>query len=69
MLSIGIIVKNFSLPDSQGDLRQLSEFYGKPLVLYFYPKDDTPGCTKQACAFRDQYDEFIKKGIQVIGKS
>ena len=69
MLSVGTVVKNFSLPDSQGDLRQLSEYYGKPLVLYFYPKDDTPGCTKQACVFRDQYDEFIEKGIQVIGIS
>lgn len=66
---MGTIVKDFSLPDSEGDIRKLSEFYGKPVVLYFYPKDDTPGCTTQACTFRDQYEEFTSKNIQVIGIS
>lgn len=69
MLEVGTIVKDFSLPDSEGDIRKLSEFYGKPVVLYFYPKDDTPGCTTQACTFRDQYDDFTSKNIQVIGIS
>jgi peroxiredoxin Q/BCP len=69
MLEVGTIVKDFSLPDSEGDIRKLSEFYGKPVVLYFYPKDDTPGCTTQACTFRDQYEEFTSKNIQVIGIS
>lgn len=69
MLEVGTIVKDFSLPDSEGNIRKLSEFYGKPVVLYFYPKDDTPGCTTQACTFRDQYEEFTSKNIQVIGIS
>lgn len=69
MLEVGTIVKDFSLPDSEGDIRKLSEFYGKPVVLYFYPKDDTPGCTTQACTFRDQYEDFTSKNIQVIGIS
>ncbi len=69
MLEVGTIVKDFSLPDSEGNIRKLSEFYGKPVVLYFYPKDDTPGCTTQACTFRDQYEDFTSKNIQVIGIS
>lgn len=69
MLEVGTIVKDFSLPDSEGKIRKLSEFYGKPLVLYFYPKDDTPGCTTQACTFRDLYEDFTSRNIQVIGIS
>ena len=69
MLEVGTLVKNFSLKDSEGQVRSLSEFYGKPVVLYFYPKDDTPGCTKQACAFRDLYEDFTSKDITIIGIS
>ncbi len=69
MLEVGTIVNDFSLLDSEGNTRKLSEFYGKPLVIYFYPKDDTPGCTTQACTFRDQYEDFTSKNIQVIGIS
>ena len=69
MLEVGTLVNNFSLKDSEGILRSLSEFYGQPLVLYFYPKDDTPGCTTQACTFRDLYEDFTSKNIKVIGIS
>lgn len=69
MLEVGIIVQDFSMPDSEGNIRKLSEFYGKSVVLYFYPKDDTPGCTTQACTYRDQYEDFTSKNIQVIGIS
>lgn len=69
MLEVGTIVKDFSLPDSEGNIKKLSDFYGKPVVLYFYPKDDTPGCTTQACTFRDSYEDFTSKNIQVIGIS
>lgn len=60
---------HFSLSDETGTLRSLTEFLGKPIVLYFYPKDDTPGCTAQGCSLRDSYDEFKKNGIVVIGVS
>ena len=59
----------FSLPDQNGTLRTLSDFAGSWLVLYFYPKDDTPVCTKEACSFRDNTAEFQKRGIQVVGVS
>ena len=68
-MKVGTLVPEFSLLDDEGQLRYLSEFYGKPLVIYFYPKDDTPGCTKQACLFRDLYEDFRKKDITVIGIS
>lgn len=66
---IGQKAPDFTLPDENGDMRSLSEFRGKKVVLYFYPKDDTPGCTKEACSFRDNYDLFAKNGIVVIGIS
>ncbi len=59
----------FTLPDETGAMHQLSDFQGKPVVLYFYPKDDTPGCTTEACGFRDQYKEYSDAGILVIGVS
>ncbi len=59
----------FTLPDESGAVHQLSDFLGKPVVLYFYPKDDTPGCTTEACGFRDQYKEYSDAGILVIGVS
>lgn len=69
MYAVGTKVPEFSLLDDKGNLRHLNEFFGKPLVIYFYPKDDTPGCTKQACAFRDMYDDFLLKDVTVIGVS
>lgn len=59
----------FSLEDQDGKITRLSDFSGQPLVLYFYPKDDTPGCTTEACNFRDDYSEFVDKGVQIIGIS
>ncbi|MCC6847061.1 MAG: peroxiredoxin [Deltaproteobacteria bacterium] len=61
---------DFALPDAAGNTIKLSDFRGKKaVVLYFYPKDDTPGCTKEACAFRDQYEDFKEAGAEVIGVS
>lgn len=60
---------SFTLPDDEGKLHSLSEYRGKWVVLYFYPKDDTPGCTVEACAMRDARDELMALGAQVIGVS
>lgn len=60
---------DFALRDAAGNVVKLSQFQGKPVVLYFYPKDDTPGCTLEACAFRDQYEDFVDAGATVIGVS
>jgi peroxiredoxin Q/BCP len=68
-MKTGMIAHDFSLLDSEGKIQTLSSFYGKPVVLYFYPKDNTPGCTKQACGFRDRFDIFNELGITVIGIS
>lgn len=59
----------FSLPDQKGKMHSLSGYRGKWILLYFYPKDDTPGCTKEACAIRDNYPQFKKLKIQVFGVS
>jgi thioredoxin-dependent peroxiredoxin len=59
----------FSLPDSNGNLVSLSNFINKKIVLYFYPKDDTPGCNMEACSFRDVYDDILETGAVVIGVS
>ena len=59
----------FSVPDQSGARRTLKEFAGRPLVLYFYPKDDTPGCTVEACSFRDAWARFRKTGADVLGVS
>lgn len=59
----------FTLPDATGTLRSLADYRGKWVILYFYPKDDTPGCTKEACAFRDAYHEWEKWGAVIIGIS
>ena len=69
MLSIGQKAIDFELPNENNDIISLSSFLGKKVVLYFYPKDNTPGCTKQACAFKSAYDEFKKDNIVVIGIS
>ena len=69
MLEIGMKAPEFNLPDKNGKLVSLSSFRGKKVVLYFYPKDNTPGCTRQACAFAGAYKRFIEKGVEVIGVS
>ena len=69
MLEIGSKAPNFTLSDKNGTPVSLSDFLGQKVVLYFYPKDNTPGCTRQACAFAGAYDEFLSKGVQVIGIS
>lgn len=60
---------DFSLPDETGALRSLSDFRGKPVILYFYPKDDTPGCTLEACNFRDDYSAYERAGVVILGVS
>ena len=69
MLSIGQKAIDFELPNENNEMISLSSFLGKKVVLYFYPKDNTPGCTKQACAFKSAYDDFRKEDIIVIGIS
>lgn len=65
----GDMAPAFTLPDKDGKMVSLSDFAGKKVVLYFYPKDNTPGCSRQACAFAKNHDEFSKRGIVVIGIS
>ena len=69
MLEIGMKAPLFTLKDKDGNEVSLSDFLGKKVVLYFYPKDNTPGCTRQACAFAESYNEFKTKNIEVIGIS
>ena len=69
MLKIGDLAPDFTLGDKNGNQVSLSDFRGKKVVLYFYPKDNTPGCTRQACAFASAYDEFKTKNVEVIGIS
>lgn len=69
MLTVGQAAKDFTLLDKDGKAVSLSAFHGQKVVLYFYPKDDTPGCIKQACAFRDVYAEFVTNKVVVIGIS
>jgi peroxiredoxin Q/BCP len=69
-VGVGDTAPDFSLPDRSGRMVRLGDYRGKrAVVLYFYPKDDTPGCTKEACAFRDQYQDFTDAGAEVIGVS
>ena len=69
MLEVGMKAPDFTLPDKDGKLVSLSGFRGKRVVLYFYPRDNTPGCTRQACAFAGAYKGFSDKGVEVIGIS
>lgn len=69
MIQIGQKAPDFILPNKDGQMVSLSDFLGKKVVLYFYSRDNTPGCTKQACAFASLYDGFKAKNIQVIGIS
>lgn len=69
-IEAGAKAPDFALPDAAGNTVRLSDYRGKKaVVLYFYPKDDTPGCTKEACTFRDQYEDFTSAGAEVIGVS
>ena len=68
-MEINMKAPNFTLCDQNGNSVSLTDFLGKKVVLYFYPKDNTPGCTRQACAFAAAYEEFKNKNIQVIGIS
>jgi len=70
MVNVGDKAPDFTLPSQMGDDVTLSEFFGKKnIVLYFYPKDETPGCTREACRFRDSYEELTKLGAEVLGVS
>jgi peroxiredoxin Q/BCP len=69
MPEAGDVAPDFSLPDAQGRPHRLSDFRGKRVVLYFYPKDLTPGCTQQACGFRDHFATYTEEDIEIIGVS
>jgi peroxiredoxin Q/BCP len=69
MLAEGVIAPNFTAKNANGETVRLKDLRGRKVVLYFYPKDDTPGCTKEACSFRDAFADFKKRGIEVIGVS
>lgn len=69
MLQVGQKASNFTLQNAKGEAVSLTDFLGQKVVLYFYPRDNTPGCTRQACAFAGAYAEFKKRGVAVIGIS
>jgi len=69
MVDVGQPAPTFALPSSEGDTVSLEGLRGTPVVLYFYPRDDTPGCTRQACAIRDAWEEFQRAGAVVLGVS
>jgi thioredoxin-dependent peroxiredoxin len=68
-IAFGITAPEFELLDDTNTLRRLSDFKGRPVILYFYPADDTPGCTKEACNFRDDYSAYQKSGVIILGVS
>jgi Peroxiredoxin len=69
LLSENSVAPDFSLADETGQVHRLSEYKGKNVLLYFYPKDDTPGCTTEACNFRDDYSAYEKAGVVILGVS
>lgn len=69
MLEVGTKAPDFELPDQNGKLHKLSDYLGKKVILYFYPKDNTPGCTKQACGFSELFPQFSEKGAVILGVS
>ena len=69
MLDVGTQAPDFSLPDQNGNMHSLHDYRGQKVILYFYPKDMTAGCTSQACSFRDRYPQFQEKGAVVLGVS
>ncbi|MSQ67990.1 MAG: peroxiredoxin, partial [Gammaproteobacteria bacterium] len=68
-IEVGAAAPSFKLADAHGEQVALADFKGRDVIVYFYPKDDTPGCTKQACGFRDNWAALAKKGVVVIGIS
>jgi thioredoxin-dependent peroxiredoxin len=69
-VKVGSVAPDFTLPSQAGEMVSLKDFFGRnPVVLFFYPKDDSPGCTREVCAFRDYFEEFGKLDVQVIGIS
>jgi peroxiredoxin Q/BCP len=68
-LTVGDPAPDFSLPDAEGNLYSLADLKGKRVVLYFYPRDNTPGCTKEACGFRDNYETYQQQDVVVLGVS
>ncbi len=69
MLKVGTKAPSFQLPDQDGEMHTLEEYRGRKVILYFYPKDNTSGCTKQACGFGERYPQFKEKGAVVLGVS
>jgi thioredoxin-dependent peroxiredoxin len=69
MLDVGTVAPDFTLPDQDGHPISLKALRGRPVVLYFYPKDNTPGCTKEACSFRDRFGDLTDRGVVVLGVS
>ncbi|MCR5105867.1 MAG: thioredoxin-dependent thiol peroxidase [Eubacterium sp.] len=69
MLEVGIKAPDFTLPDQNGDMHKLSDYRGKKVILYFYPKDNTSGCTKQACSYSERMPQIKEKGAVVLGIS
>ena len=69
LLEVGTIAPDFNTTDQNGNRVSLNDYKGKKVILYFYPKDDTPGCTKEACAFRDNFPKFKKLNVDVLGVS
>ncbi len=68
-ISANVPAPDFELQDDTGTMRKLSSFRGQPVILYFYPADDTPGCTKEACNFRDDYSQYQKAAVTILGVS
>jgi len=69
MLEVGTVAPDFTLQDQNGEEHSLSDYRGKKVILYFYPKDNTAGCTKQACGFAELYPKFTEKGAVILGVS
>lgn len=69
VLEENVLAPDFELSDENGTMRKLSDYRGKPIVLYFYPKDDTPGCTTEACNFREDYSAYTNSGVIILGVS
>lgn len=69
MLEVGAKAPEFTLPDQNGEMHSLKDYRGKKVILYFYPRDNTTGCTKQACGYSERYPAFLEKGVEIIGIS
>src|SRR5947207_15689172 len=69
LVPAGTVAPDFAARDAHGSVVRLSAFAGSPRVVYFYPKDETPGCTKEACAFRDAYEKYRARGVEIFGVS